>query len=338
MTDDKLKAFESVILQHLQELLTLADSKTDKSKLQLHGTTMDDILKSVSELKHVLEKIRDKSFGACVICSNGEEVELDRLEHDYTTSICLSHYSEDQLRSLERDLELTAKIQHDLLPCTAPLTDKFEFAHFSKPAGIVSGDYYDFFEFADNKQGLVIADVMGKGISASMLMANIQATLRTLGPQSDNIEELITRINKLFSFNMKMIRFLSLFTISLDISSGKIEYCNAGHNPPIFWNDKEKKTELLSPTGPAIGLMKDSVYKTKHLKLLSNDLILLYTDGLSEARNSKGDEFGEERLTEFVKTYNRESAENFLDILRKSINAFASDFHDDITIVVLKVR
>jgi len=190
----------------------------------------------------------------------------------------------------------------------------------------------------NKKQGLVIADVMGKGISASMLMTNIQATLRTLGPESDNIAQLTTRINELFSYNMKIVRFLSLFLFGLDVEKGIIEYSNAGHNPPIFWNSNNKEIELLKPTGPAIGLIKNSVYQSRQLRINPNDLLLLYTDGLIEARDSSGNEYGEERLIEYVRENSKLSASDLLENIQKDVTSFASSFHDDLTLVALKKK
>ena len=337
MTDDKLKAFELIISTHLAELLDLSNSSKDADKIHLHGTAMDEVLKSVSQLKDVLEKIKNKTFGRCVICNNGDEVEAERLECDYTTSICLSHYSEDQLRSLEKDLELTAKVQKDLLPCCAPNRETIEIAHYTRPAGIVSGDYYDFFDLANNKQGVVIADIMGKGLSASMMMANIQATIRTLGQEYDDVAALLNRINELFCHNMKIIHFLSLCFISLDIDNGIMEYSNAGHNPPLLWNSKKDRIELLNPTGPAVGLIKSTTYRANKIKINPGDLMLLYTDGLIEARDGNGNEFGEDRLNEFLIKNNKQSAALFLENLQKEVTSFARHLHDDITLIAVKM-
>jgi len=337
MTDDKLKEFELIISKHLAELLDLSNSDKATDKLHLQGTTMDDVLKSINELKDVLLKIKNKTFGQCVICGNGEEVEFERLEYDYATCVCLSHYSEDELRSLEKDLELTAKVQKDLLPCCAPDNEKIDIAHYTRPAGIVSGDYYDFFTLGNNKLGIVIADIMGKGLSASMLMANIQATIKTLGHEYDDVAALVTRINELFCHNMKIIHFLSLCFISIDLEKGIMEYSNAGHNPPLFWNNKNKRIDLLNPTGPAIGLIKNTKYKSNQFEINPDDMILMYTDGLLEARDNNGDEYGEDRLNEFFITNTQESATHFLENLKKTLKSFSSHLHDDVTLIALKM-
>src|SRR6185503_8199767 len=132
----------------------------------------------------------------CVVCN--DYVETSRLEVDYTAHVCIDHYTDDQRRRLEKELELSQKVQKALLPQEIPDMPGLELAAFSQPARIVGGDYFDFFTFSDGSSGFVIADVMGKGIAASLLMASFQASLRILISQENSPTEVVKRLNELF--------------------------------------------------------------------------------------------------------------------------------------------
>ena len=130
----------------------------------------------ISQLDDALKRINTGNFGKCEECSDNSDVEIERLEMDYTTCVCISHYSERQIRALERDLELAARVQKQLLPRCVPALSGIEIAAHTEPAHIVSGDYYDFLLCPDGSQGVVVADVMGKGLAASMLMSTRSST------------------------------------------------------------------------------------------------------------------------------------------------------------------
>lgn len=130
---------------------------------------------------------------------------------------------------------------------------------------------------------------MGKGLPASMLMSNLQASLRILGPEKNELHDVATRLNELFRFNLKLIRFISIFLGAVDKENRLIYYRNAGHHPPFLWNNSLQKVQLLNPTGPAIGLIPNAKFKSESIPFYSGDLLLLYTDGLVEARSSSGD-------------------------------------------------
>ena len=334
MNEETLKNFQQTLSKHRDDLIESIESDFPHRDLNLHGAAIKEVLKVVNEVKNSLEQIDKKKFGQCTIC--GEEVEVERLHHDFTTHVCLEHYTEEELRDLERDLELTVKVQKQLLPCCAPSIKNLQFAHFIKPAGIVGGDYYDFFNLAQDIQGVVIADVMGKGLPASMLLANLQASLKTIGPEYNNLGTLASKLNELFRYSTQLIRFISLCLVSIDINHSKIQYCNAGHHPPIFWNYDQKKVHWLKPTGPAIGLTHEAKYETHTIEISANDILLLYTDGLIEARNNADSEFGEKRLADYVEKNHKKSAQELLTGLRQSAESFTGKFQDDVAILIIK--
>ncbi len=336
-----LTRFRHSLTEHRNDLLDwLGNSSTNTKKYRCDCTPeLEDIITEenipiISEIDRTIEQIDEGEFGKCSMC-NGE-VETDRLECNFKTNVCLDHYSENELRDLERDLELASKVQKHLLPHSVPAIEGLGIAALSRPAKIVGGDYYDFYCFRDCLQGLAIADVMGKGLPASMLMSNLQASLRILGPEHDELHFVASRLNELFRFNLKLIRFISIFLAAIDQKNSIIHYCNAGHHPPVLWSNSNQSVTLLNPTGPAIGLIPEAKYKSETTDFNSGDVLLLYTDGLVEARNTDGEEFGEDRLVLFLKNHNSESADNILNDLHKEVERFSQKIDDDLTILVFK--
>ncbi|MDX1545874.1 MAG: PP2C family protein-serine/threonine phosphatase [Rhodothermales bacterium] len=289
----------------------------------------------LAEIDAALCCIDAGAFGQCTACTG--EVEPERLALDFTTSVCLDHYTEAEKRALERDLELAAGVQRHLFPCCVPALPGFDVAAHAKPAHIVGGDYYDFYPSLDCHQGFAIADVMGKGLPASMLMANLQASLRILGPDYREPHALAERLNGLFRYNLKLIRFISLCLVTLDAEAGRLRYCNAGHNPPLRWNAASHTAEWLGPTGPALGLVPEPAYTSRSVPFEPGDVVVLYTDGLVEARNPAGGEFGAERVAAYVEQHAGDPAE----ALRAGLWAYARAFSgghlgDDVAAMVIR--
>lgn len=335
MEKNILDRFRDSVKAHRDSLLELLSINSPSKNLCLGNCGVDEVSNIIQEHNGVLERIDQGEFGKCAECDG--EVEIDRLELDFSTQVCLDHYSDTQLKVLERDLELAAKVQKQLLPQELPILPGIQIAAHSEPAHIVSGDYFDFYEYPDNSQGIAVADVMGKGLPASMLMSKLQACLRILGPENNELPSLATRLNELLRYNLTLIRFISLFLIRLDLKVKKLHYCNAGHNPGIWWDTDTSSIQLLKPTGPAIGLSHTAEFSSKNIQLNSGDLIVIYTDGIVEARDDNSEEFGQQRLENFVKENKDKSAKEFLSDFRKSFKEFTKNIQDDITILVLKV-
>lgn len=328
--------FRQFITEHRDNLLTWLKSDTRHKDIHLGDASMEEVTRVVSQHDEALNRIDCDEFGKCKEC--GEDVEPERLELDFTTCVCLDHYSEDQKRVLERDLELAAKVQRQLLPYQIPEVPGMQIAAHTEPAHVVGGDYFDFFSYPDGAQGAAIADVMGKGLSASMLMSNLQASLRILGPEYTNLDALAGRLNQLFRNNLKLISFISVFLVRIDVEAGLLQYCNAGHNPAIWWEASSETIHLLKPTGPAIGLTRSAQFKSKELRFGPGDLLLLYTDGLVEALNPMDEEFGKERVINYVKEHLDQPVNLFLTGLRETAKEFAGKFDDDVTLMVIKIQ
>lgn len=336
MNDEQINIFQDNISQHRDELLKWLNSDSDDKNIHLGTSKVSEVLQIVSELKDVLEKIEQKKYGICEVCHG--KVETEQLEQDCTRTVCLACYSDEQLHALERDLELAAKVQQQLLPCCVPSLKNINISVMSEPASIVGGDYYDFFNCKNGFQGLVVGDVMGKGLPASMLMSNLQASLRLLGPDYHDLGQLATRLNDLFVFNAKLIRFISLFLGLIDGDNEQLVYCNAGHHPPLLWQKATNSVQALSPTGPAIGLTSQATFYQETVNFNQGDILLIYTDGISEARNDSSVEFGEERIINYIKEHNGQPAKDIQSGLLATVKQFASKIDDDATIMVVKVN
>jgi sigma-B regulation protein RsbU (phosphoserine phosphatase) len=292
-------------------------------------------LPALAEVETALGQIEDGSFGICHVCH--ELVSEERLELDFTACVCLEHYSEEDRRDLERDLELAARVQQHFYPVDAPTMRSVEIAGHAQPARIVSGDYFDYFRVRGGMQGLAIGDVMGKGLPASLLMANLQASLRILGPEHDALDELALRINGLFQHNLRLIRFISLALVAIDEERGQLRYVNAGHNPPLLWSRSERTIRRLAPTGPAIGMMPDPPFSAVSAPFSDGDVLLLYTDGLVEARDANGEPFGDARLEAYLAHHHAEPAERLLAGLRAAVTRFApGPQRDDMSMMVVR--
>jgi len=330
-----LEKFRKVLNNRKNALLSwLKSSEPESKKIHLGECMETEVAEAIREHDDALEGIKCGEFGLCQKCN--ENVEIDRLELDFTTCVCLDHYSSEQRRILERDLELAARVQRQLLPYSIPEMEGIQIAAHTEPAHVVSGDYFDFFSYPQGSKGVVIADVMGKGISASMLMSNLQASLRILGPEHSRLDELAGRLNELFRRNQKLISFISLFLLKIEKNIQVIQYCNAGHNPPIFREAGSGTIHWLKPTGPAIGLKPAGGYRSEEKSFNPGDLLLMYTDGLIEAQNNLGNEFGKSRMEDFVQENFQLPANTFLKGLREKVNDFAGTLQDDMTILVIK--
>lgn len=291
-------------------------------------------------LDTALERAKDNVLGLCEVCCG--YVGSDLLEMDYTACVCLDHLSVEERDQLQAELELSQVVQRALLPQEVPAIPGLDLAVFSRPAQIIGGDYFDFLRFRDGVPGLVIADVVGHGISASLLMASVQTALRTMVPESDSPSDVLQRVNHFFLHNVHFTSFVTMFLARFDSKSRTLDYCNAGHNPPIIFRRQEAGASSISwlrPTAPAIGLVEEFPVHSETITLASGDILLLYTDGVTEAVNLQQEEFGRNRLATFVRQESDSSARQLVRALRHTLQEFTNDqpLADDTTIVAGKI-
>ncbi len=280
-------------LSHWHKISSLAEQEIalgpqGETQLQAHMHVIDSSL----------EKLNQDTLGVCVVCH--EPVDTRLLQMDYTACVCLDHYSTQERRELEDDLELSQVVQRGLLPQDTPSIAGMEIAAFSRPAQIIGGDYFDFLRFSDGSHGVVIGDVSGKGMAAGMLISSLQTAFHTLVPESDSPIKVLERINRLYIHNINFTTFVTIFFGQIDPQTHTLTYANAGHNPAYLYHPNRKTGEWLLPSGAAIGLTEAFSIQTHSLQLEPGDLLLLYTDGLTEAVNSQMQEFGQARLAGLI--------------------------------------
>lgn len=286
-----------------------------------------------------LEKIEEGVFGVCEVCHY--PVDSGLLQMDYTSTVCLAHYTESELRQLEGELELSQVIQRALLPQQVPVIPGYDIAAFSRPAQIVTGDYFDFLQFEDGTRGFVVADISGHGVSAGLLMTSLQTVFHTLTPGTDSPVEVLQRINRLYIHNINFTTFVTAFFGKLDPQTRMLHYASAGHNPPLLYRRSMKQIAWLKPTGAAIGLIDDYRIQLECVQLMEGDILLLYTDGVTEALDPQGQEqFGYERLAEVVQQNDRLPANELAQKIRRALSEFTKGSvpADDITLVICRVN
>jgi sigma-B regulation protein RsbU (phosphoserine phosphatase) len=291
-------------------------------------------------LDDVMQKVENKALGVCEVCHG--QVEDSVLAIDYTASFCLDCLSEDERRRLEAELEFSSEIQRALLPQQVPNIPGLEVGAFSRPAQIIGGDYFDFIQFKGGAYGLVIADVMGHGVSASLLMTGLQTALQTLIPETDSASDVIRRVNRYYLHNVNLTTFVTVFLGQFDPEQRRLTYCNAGHNPPLLYHKQASggnSITWLKPTGAAVGLVEDYRLRSEQVPLKEKDLVLLYTDGVTDASNPQGEPFGNNRLAEILIQNADLSAQAIISSLRAGLADFIGtvSLADDVTMVVCKV-
>jgi len=236
-----------------------------------------------------------------------------------------------------RELEIAREVQEQLFPQSQPSAPGFDYCGACRPARHVGGDYYDFLALPEEVVGIAIGDVSGKGIPAALLMASLQASLRAQAPlRTLDLPGLVTSMNRLLYDLSSANRYATFFYAQLDTRRRALTYVNAGHNPPMLLRNGELLR--LDVGGPAVGLLPETSYEQGSLALERGDLLVAYTDGVSEAMSPAEEEWGEERLVAALRGNNQRAAADVLAAVMAAADAFASGAsqHDDMTLVVVR--
>lgn len=238
----------------------------------------------------------------------------------------------------KRELDEARRIQRKLLPAVVPQIDGCEIAARWRPASGIGGDCYDVIAFGPSRLGLCIADVVGQGIPAALLMSNLQASVRAFATEVTEPAELCQQVNRILCGRIAEGRFISFFFCRLDTATGLITYSNAGHYLPIVVR-VDGSVVRLREGGPVLGVFADAEYEQAQLPLSTGDRIVLFTDGVSEARNAAGEEFGEDRLIAAAVASRACSAPALEARLSACVAAFTGDaLQDDATLIVIAVE
>lgn len=247
-------------------------------------------------------------------------------------------------RRLDSDLQVAQEIQRILLPSKAPEFDGFEITGSNVPARHVSGDYYDFLHVDAEHCGVVIADVSGKGVPASLIMATCRSVLRSQAPGETSAAQVLKNVNQRLFPDIKEDMFISMAYTVLERDSSKVTLCRAGHDAPFLYRASDHSVTRVNPPGMAVGIDSGEAFnrftRDFSLELHSNDCLILYTDGVTEALDADGEEFGVERVTHAIVESAPLGAVAILERLTEDLKKFvgAAPQHDDITLIVIRKK
>lgn len=293
-------------------------------------------------------KFRDSKKGLLLInCQTGEISNNKKLFIELLGNIIVSALENDRLikeeiakKTIENELNLALEIQRGLMPTKFPIYERFTVYGKSMPSRYVAGDYFDIISIDAHKLALVIADISGKGMPASLLMANFQAALRTLVRLNLPLIDIVTRLNNLVFENTTPDKFVTFFIATFDTITHQLEYINAGHNRPLIINNNVIKEELHLG-GPILGVFEDySDYKIGKVQVNEEDVVLFYTDGATDVKSDDNVELGQDGFYEVVQNIGEKEAEHIIHHLFDHFEEFgdSSNLFDDITLMCLKIK
>jgi len=242
-------------------------------------------------------------------------------------------------RRATQELEIAKQVQAGLFPQTLPPLNTLEYAGICIQARKVGGDYYDFLDLGRQRFGFVIGDISGKGIAAALLMANLQANLRSqCAIAFDQPQRLLRSVNQLFCENTPDGSFATFFFAEYDDSASRLRYANCGHLPALLLRSDDT-VERLEATATVLGIFKDWDCEIGEHQLRPGDTLALYTDGITESYNSADEQFGEQRLIEALQRHCGQSSQCLLESIVAEVRSFSPhEQHDDITLIVAKHR
>jgi sigma-B regulation protein RsbU (phosphoserine phosphatase) len=246
-----------------------------------------------------------------------------------------------QRERMNREVEIAREVQERLFPQKLPIIAGLDYAGHCRPALGVGGDYYDFLALPKGNLGIAIGDVSGKGIAAALMMASLQASLRSEATRApENLAAAVSNINHLVYEASASNRYATFFYGQYDPADGTFDYVNAGHNPPMLFHDAGENGTVsrLEPGGTVIGLLESVHYQQGSVRLVPGDVLIFFTDGISEAMNLDDEEWGEDRLIDAIRGCRRSSAHQLLECIFDAATKFAGTApqHDDMTLVVVR--
>jgi phosphoserine phosphatase RsbU/P len=315
--DDALRERRSIVEQHIRTLMAVPLQTRDR----IIGIIYVDS-------PSLLREFNKDDLNLLTVMAN---VAAIRIEHTRFAEI------EQARQLLARDLEQAAEIQKGILPSLAPTVRGLDVAGHNAPCRTVGGDYYDFFPYGSSRIAMVLGDVSGKGMPASLLMMGLQARVQVLIEEPKSLAEVMTRLNRITSANMPSNRFITFFFCILDGDTGELTFCNAGHNPPVIVRADGTYTQLKGG-GPVLGILPFLEYQEYREKLEKGDALVIYSDGVTEANNPAGDEFEIEGLAAAVIPVRRKSADAIIAHINDDVTRYTAGAPqaDDITLIVAR--
>jgi sigma-B regulation protein RsbU (phosphoserine phosphatase) len=286
------------------------------------------------EVKTAIDRLSHEGYGVCEVCH--DLIGQAAMNLDPLATTCLTCFTPDQLRELQQDLDRAWVIQGELLPKQNVKFNGWEVSYHYEPAGPVSGDYCDLVNLDNGDLYFLIGDVSGKGVAASLLMSRLHAIFRSLIGAGMSVSKLVERANELFA-ETTMRPYYATLVCGRARTNGEIEICNAGHVAPLVLQNG--RVAPITATGLPIGMFSEERYTSTEVKLGKGDRVLLYTDGLSEARDHLNCEYGDGRLLACLSESHQLPAIALVKRLLEDVGQFSSarPRSDDLTVMAIEM-
>jgi serine phosphatase RsbU (regulator of sigma subunit) len=315
----------------------------------------------VAELKHELYKsliviplsIQDKKIAKLALVKDVNDGFSNEMIEIIRTFINQASISIENYRLMQEaivnerykeELKIAQRVQDSLLPKHLNTISDLEISAYSKPAAEVGGDYFDTYDLGDDRIALIVGDVSGKGTSAAFHMSQMKGVFQSLVQLKLSAREFIIKANNALSVCLDRTSFITVAYFIIDNKRRVFEYSRAGHCPTLYYSAKDKKVKFLEDNGLGLGILRDdqfdSFVEVNEIDYSSGDILFLYTDGFTEAKNSKNEEFGYERLKDFLENRAFLTAEQLKEEILKTLYEFCetSNLDDDITTLIVKVK
>ncbi|MGC2108938.1 MAG: SpoIIE family protein phosphatase [Candidatus Korobacteraceae bacterium] len=295
-------------------------------------TQSEHMLRLLEEVDSALHRIDHGAFGVCELCQG--TVEEDRLRDNPLARVCLDCLTPKQQRALEYDLELAAQIQKGLLPSSQLAIDGWDIAFHYQPAGVISGDYCDVIR-ENGHLYFILADVSGKGVAAAMLASNLRAVFRSLIPLGLTVDQFVVRANRLFQESALPSQYATT-VFGRTSACGELELVNVGHPPALLSGDTGIRR--FESTCRPLGIFADDTVCVTKAQMLPGDTLVLYSDGVSEAANDRGEEYGTESVAQLLSQQRAGCPSKFVEALQQDIATFRSGAErtDDETLLAIQ--
>ncbi|MBV8708745.1 MAG: SpoIIE family protein phosphatase [Acidobacteriaceae bacterium] len=316
--DDALKRQQSIVMHRVRSMMAVPLQTGDRVIGLIY----------VDNGGNVLRPFQQEDVDLLTVMAN---VAAIRIEHARLAEV------EQKEKLMASELAQASEMQQSLLPAEAPVYEGYDIAGFNLPCRTVGGDYFDFTPYQDGRLGLLVGDVSGKGMPAAIMMSSLQARIQMLTETQPDPATAVTLLNRNLAGRFPLGKFITFFFGLLHTESGVLLYSNAGHNYPLILR-ADGRVEQLPGSDLILGIDPSVQYQLREISLGSGDLLALYSDGVTEARNSAGEEFGEHGLASFLTKWKEEPCQNIIHSLAKHVRLWCENaaFHDDFTIVLVK--
>jgi len=304
-------------------------------------------VKPIQALSDTVRAIGEGQMLTDIGSSGNEEIDdIARAFNEVTAKFRAAQGNVMEQERIQREMQVAQEIQQTLLPRSVPELEGFELGYLYRAAKEVGGDYFDFISVDERTIGVVVADVSGKGVPGSLVMTMIRTALRMEARGNRSASDVMSKMNSFVTEDMRKGMFVTMFYVVLDSVNRAVSYASAGHNPMILYRGGQNATYFLKPKGIPVGINapdQDLFRKTicvEKLTLRQDDMLVIYTDGITEAMNPSREQFGEGRLLAAIKRHGHKTAQEFSEALNQEIHEFTAGAlqNDDITLVAIKEK